>query len=295
MIKLTQIVALCIFCCILLAIKALDSGKYQNDLAERNLKGKVKLCIEFVYHEPKINDTIDTGWVYKTISSFDLKGKSQSWYLCDGAPNYRTEMAMTSSYDKEGREVDTKDSLGKIISRSTYNRNAENNLIESYWSELSSKPMFKIIYNHFGRRDSMYCYNIAGGFMGTVIYRYNKSNDMIEELRYSRNSKLTGKEIYYYNKTNLKISEMHYDSLGTKTGKMTYAYDDYGNMIMEIDSNNMYIGGERVFSVDPNNKDILIFKCSYGNFDNHHNWLREDMFYNNKIVKTFKRKIDYYP
>ncbi|MEO6851776.1 MAG: hypothetical protein ABI166_14135 [Mucilaginibacter sp.] len=297
MTKFTRAIILFAFCCLIIAIKALNSGKYQNDLKDRNLKGKVKSCIEFHYDSYKASDEIDSGWVYSTTDTFDIKGNTISSDI-SGNPSKRPvsrHLYWVDIRDNEDRKIETKGTSGKIISRSTYDRNAENNLVESIWFESSSKPMLKIIYNHSGRRDTMYNYDIVGGFMGIVVYRYNKSNDLIEQNSYSPKGKLTSKEVYDYDKNNLKISEMHYDSLGIKNSKINYAYDDYGNMTMEADSSMMYIGGNRVFNADSTNKNILIFRCTFGNFDSHHNWLREDMLYNNKIVKTYKRKIEYYP
>jgi hypothetical protein len=136
----------------------------------------------------------------------------------------------------------------------------------------------------------------SGKFMGKVIYHNNKNHDLIEEDEFYTNKEWSYKTIFNYDKNHNKIDEIRYDTKNANGTRKSYGYDDYGNMIMERDtSTEIYIGGNRIFSVDPTNKNYLIFKCKYSNFDSHKNWLRQDMFYKDSIAKTVKRVIEYYP
>ncbi len=100
---------------------------------------------------------------------------------------------------------------------------------------------------------------------------------MISEEKTDSESKQINKVISTY-KNNFKIEQTTSNNTLNRPERITYEYDDFGNMTMERDSISMiYIGGSRIFYIDPNNKNFKIYRCQYNNFDSYNNWLRQDM------------------
>ena len=296
-----KILLILLFCCtslcVLLFAIQVPSEKYQNDLKAENLKGKVKFCAEFYYKKYNPGIDIDSGYEYMSKDSFDLNGKLLS-SIISGDPTKKPIPKIHGfflSYDKEGRKTVTRDQAGQIIGFSAYSVGKKNNLVEAYSNRPGNPVMLKIIYNSDGNRDTMYQYDIVGKFMGKVIYHYDKNQDLIEEDRDYINTQWSYKTILIYDKHHHNIETIRYDAKTPNGSRKNYGYDEFGNMTMERDtSTDIYIGGNRIFSVDPSDKNFIIFKCKYSNFDNNENWLREDMFHNDTIAKTFKRVIEYY-
>jgi hypothetical protein len=297
--KMLLILFICLISlCVLSFSIQVPSGKYQNDLVAGNLKGKVKSCTKFFYDTYKSGDNIDSDYNYQLKSIFDVHGKTFS-SMMSGNPAKKPisqTLSFFPTYDEEGRNTINKDQTGQIVGFSIYTRNEKNNLVEAFSTRPNSPVMLKIIYNNKGDRDTMYQNDASGKFMGKVIYHNNKNHDLIEEDEFYTNKEWSYKTIFNYDKNHNKIDEIRYDTKNANGTRTSYGYDDYGNMIMERDtSTEIYIGGNRIFSVDPTNKNYLIFKCKYSNFDSHKNWLRQDMFYKDSIAKTVKRVIEYYP
>lgn len=276
----------------MLALKPDYPGKYQNDLLNERLKGKVKLCTEYFYEKPD-NKELDktSAWNYKSRISYNKEGNTTT---IDSYNDYTTNNVVNTmmyTYDIEGRKVMTQNNKGHIISSSVYSYNLNHRLIEDISS--GTHVNFHIIYNNYGLRDTMYVYNIVGKLNSKVIYHYDKANNKIEEDRYKPDGSLSNKEACKYDKHRNKIEEIKFDAKGIRTGKTTHQYDVEDNEIMKTDSNIIYIGGTGGRGNNQENNTYAHIYKYYG-FDKAGNWLQQNEVIDNHIIRIIKREIEYY-
>jgi len=169
-----KILLLAVICCILIypAIAQTTvpaSGKYQNDLAVGNFKGRVKGCTSRFYERPKDGE-IDTttDWRYITSWVYNEQGNILSESAGNNHISDSLKLRMKYTYDRAGRTISVMEGNGKLIDSSVYSYNANHKLIEDVW--FGQKVHFHFIYNARGRRDTMLTYDIVGKLTSVVIF-----------------------------------------------------------------------------------------------------------------------------
>lgn len=194
-----------------------------------------------------------------------------------------------NTYDKKGRIASTIDKKGGSGNFSEYSYDNKQNLIECVYSK--NRLVFRFIYNKFGKRDTMYSYDIREKLSSKVIYNYDKRSNCIQELWYKSDGSLDKINEYIYDQQNKRIQESNYDSNRIKTSKIVYTYDKRNNLILALDSNIIFIGGSPRKKLNDN---IYSRTFKYESFDKYGNWLKKSVMIDDKPVQITKREITYY-
>jgi len=268
------------------------SGKYQNDLAGGNFKGKVKTCTSYFYEKPKdgeINAT--TAWRFKTVVAYNKQSNILSISASNNHANDSAELRSKYTYDKTGRIILVTEGKGKIIDSSVYRYNTNHKLTEDIW--FGKNVMFHIIYNAYGRRDTTFIYDVIGKLMSLVTYYYDKAGNNIETDRHESDGKLQSKEVYQYDDRKNMLENIRIDANNNRTGKTTYQYDKNGDKIMQTDSNIIYIRGSGPSSNNKNDTEGNARFFTYAQYDKAGNWLQQDEQFNGVIIRRVRRTIEY--
>ncbi|HEY0668173.1 MAG TPA: hypothetical protein VGD22_08375 [Sphingobacteriaceae bacterium] len=262
------------------------SPKYQRDVIQKGLMGRVKSYTEYTYEPVKANTGV-SYLKYKSLVSFNKQGNTTAAYLHHSGKLVYQD---TCIYDKEGRETRTTIQPGHIR-KSVYSYNSKNNLVEKISSR--SVPKFIIIYNRKGYRDTLYSLTVSGKLNSKVVYHYDSRNNKTEEVQYSANGKMEYKTMYGYDSHNNKVEERRTSADGKTSYHILFKYDKRGNIIMKRDSNIIYIRGKDG-PAKKEDSDVYVRKFKYDGYDNTGNWLKQTEVLNNKIVRIIKREFEYY-
>jgi len=296
-----------ILACCIIALAASSSPGHlitrPTAIPIEHLKGKVKSVTTYTYDSVKTGRQIDSGWIFKTTELYNVNGKMTASNL--QSPKHPTSV-MLYQYNGDGRETVVTDGTGKERHRSEYGTSASGNLVQKQL--YGGKMMLMIVYNKNNQRDTTFNYDVIGKLTAKMFYHYDGNSNLSEVVtnRASRQNLVltpTGlktndsggyRDVYTYDRDHNELSETRYDADGKPQNGHRYTYDKYNNVVMQVDSNDFYIGG---FAPYTNSKtgDLHTRSFSYPVIDQHGNWLQQDALLNGVAVKTMKRKIEYYP
>ena len=252
-------------------------GVHENDLESYNLKGLVKSCTEY-HHE--INDT-------KFLKIFNPKIKQDINTTFYNREGYRTKM-MNSTID----------SSGKVIRFSSQNYDAKVRQAEASAGRRIEYDKFgpRTIYNQYGQRDTCYNPDKNGKLKLALVYHYDKNHNVISVEKHDHENIIIGKPVYKtlyrYDKFNNLIEELDLGKKGERVSKKSYRYDSRGNVLLRIDSAVRGIGDSNKSTKPTSN--IHITSYAYKFFDKAGNWLQQTTIVNNERSYSTKRKIKYY-
>jgi hypothetical protein len=273
--------------CLTLGFRAFELDK--NDLANQNLKGKVKKVV--TYNKEYGGDGASLSrWVFH----YNIQGNTSEFAIYDITKVEKLFIGWRYTYDSQGREVSVSNELGEVMSTCVYGYNIKNNLTKKIYSRPEKHPTIYIVYNQRNTPDSTFSYDIAGQFMQSSLYDYDAVGNLIAQSSYKSNSVPDSKTVYKYDSNHQKIQETRYTSKG-KESWTTFKYDDKGNVIMEVDSNVMRTGsGARIIPVHNVSLTGNTRTFIYYNFDKAGNWLEKKELINDVLYRTNKREIEYY-
>jgi YD repeat-containing protein len=257
-------------------------GKYQNDLKDENLKGKVKFYTSYLYN----NEAMDKPASYGFKVNYNKQGNITSTYIYNGK---NAVQKINYAYDTAGRKTLTTNQSGHIMSQSTYSYDSRDRIIEVISS--GTHASMRIIYNSRGYRDTMFSYDLRGNFHSKVIYHYDDQGNNTGVDRYGQDGRLEQKQTRKFDKQHQTLEEIEYGTTGVRESKVQFRYDSKGNQVMEIDSNKFYVGGSPM-NKGTNNTYFRIY--NYVSYDKTGNWLQRNEVLNNKISRIEKREIEYY-
>lgn len=296
--------------------------KPKSDLAQKNLKGKIKSLIETRFNtvekfgEPQKGSLID-----KNSHKYNLTGNEIEFvtYGSDG----KIESNHTTKYDNKGNKIEVKDYDMPLESNETitYKYDSKNNLIEEVSSN-DKKTVYK--YNSQNRLIDKSEFNkYINGFklVGKDTYKYDEKGNQIEFNSYNGDGSLRSKTLTKYDNTNNTKEWDSYSSDGTLNSKSLNKYDEKSNLL-EIRSYNFKGNLDNISTMKYNEFGIMIemntgleYKEFYkydnngneieysagGNkkfyqytFDKMGNWIKQTEFENNKPTLLIERIIEYY-
>ena len=242
----------------------------KNDLRFANLKGSVKSCTAIDYE-------IDDPKFLKVFNPKIKASKTNTFYNRQG---FRTKQVFIII----GKN-------GDIINSSSTTYDAKLKEAKLLTEQLNA-------HNKISWRDTSYYIDKAGrkSKIGN-INQYDKNNNLVIQYLYPDDNdiyigKKVYKKIYRYNKHNNLIEEIDFGKKGERVSKTTYRYDSRGNELLRIDSAVMRIGNSTKFNKTTNN--IYTFSSTYKNFDKAGNWLQQIIIVNNERSYSTKRIIKYY-
>lgn len=250
-------------------------------------KGPVKSITTFSYNTPRAGGGIDSDWQYKSMVTYNRQGKQTA--SCTYSRN-GSQQAINYTYNTDGRQLATAYQSGKEISRSEYSRDTQNNLVENIWFD--TRRMFRIIYSKAGDRDTMYTFDAAGKLYKKVVYHFDNAHHTTEEIWNNSNGAIDYRQVYTYDKKGNRLSQTRYNADNSIHSNQHNTYDDNDNLLIQTDSNNVYIGG--FGNYDNLNGDVHTRVFRYPIIDSHGNWLQEDAMRNGVAMRTQKRQIEYY-
>lgn len=171
------------------------SNKINNDLNVSKLNGPVKSLLEIDYSK---------SGEYKTYISYNIKGNvfEQSSFNPDGSLIKKWEY----SYNN----------LNQKISRSCY----------VLKDSLSGISHYK--YNTNGKITEEALFDAAAGLVSKLENRFDKNQNLIEQIFSTLKNKILGSIIYKYDKKNKLIEELQSDSVQHKNIKISYTYSRDG-------------------------------------------------------------------
>jgi len=245
------------------------AGEEKTDLQNERLKGKVKSCTTY-------NHEINSPKFLKVFNSEIKQDINTTFYNTKG---YRTKM-MYSIVDKNDKVI-------RYFSRTYDTKNRQT----------KSSEVHKTVYNNIGKRDSVFGVNKAGKLTLIDVFQYDKKNNLVIAYRYINDNEIyIGKKVYKvlykYDKFDNLIEEIDLGKKGERVSKKSYQYDSRGNILLEIDSAVMRIGNENMLTKNKN--DIYTVSYTYKNFDRADNWLQQTTVVNNERSYSTTRIIKYY-
>ena len=205
---------------------------------------------------------------YSTLLAFDgLNGKVKSvtktTFHAQRKKGVVTKVAMGNMYKT------SYDSIGNGIERKYFN------------SESKLQTLTKYQIDHTRKSNQAIVYSPTKSIIKTLTFRYDKNQNLIEEIGYNSKHQLVSKQIYQYNQKGEVASEIKYGANNQFDIKTSYIYDSSGFPIVT----KFY---------RPENIIIIECKTSYSNIDINKNWLKSIEQTNKGSLFIVERKIEYY-
>jgi len=261
----------------------------KNDLANQNLKGKVKKVV--TYNKEYAGDSAISS---KRVSHYNIQGNTSKYSFYYIRQVEKLFMSHMYTYDTRGRKITTSNESGEVISTSVYGYNSKHNLTERIYFRPEKHVSAYIVYNRSNGRDSIFSYDTAGKFSWSAVYAYDTEGNLIEETTYKSNGAKDYKTLYKYDSNHHKLQEAVYSPKG-KDRWATFQYDDNGNVIIQIDSNeNRMEGGLGIIPIHNVRLNGSKTTFVYTNFDKAGNWLEKKELINGVLYRSSKREIEYY-
>lgn len=205
---------------------------------------------------------------YANLLALDgLKGKVKSMtkttFHAQRKKGVITKVAMGNLYKT------SYDSLGNGIERKYFNSESKLQTLTKYQIDKTRKSNQAIVFSP------------TKSIIKTLTFRYNKNQNLIEEIGYNSKNQILSKQIFQYNSKGELASEIKYGSNNKFDIKTTYTYDKSG-----FSMNTKFY--------QPENTMIIECKTTYSNIDQHGNWLKSIEQTNKGSLFIVERKIEYY-
>ncbi|MDC0339067.1 hypothetical protein OAN33_05975 [Flavobacteriales bacterium] len=266
-----------------------DSSKnIDNDLAELDLKGKVKSIREIPYNViekfGKVEKVSVDEFGDNNLIKFNNLGKGTEFieYYEDGSLSSK----YTYKYDDNGNQIE-----------------------ENYYNSdgvLSSKDTYK--YDVNGNHNEGESYNSDGGLISKYLYKHDEDGNIIEEIDFDSNGILEYKTIFKYDDKGNPIEENNYKSDGSLVSKNTYKYDDKGNQIEENVFNSdgslyykstskYHSNGDKIEMDTESYRDEITERYTFTyeyTYDSEGNWIKQIGLVDGKPEILIERDIEYY-
>ena len=254
------VLALLVISCSSVSKKTIDQNanhKQNNDWAEMNLKGEVKLMREIKYKTVEKDGEVQKGERKDSvIYVFNDRGNiiDANSYKPDGSLDWK----YTYKYDGYGNKI-------------------ERNL---YKPDGSLGAKYTSTYDSNGNIVEDMSYHPDGSLRWKSIYRNDSNGNIIEENMYKPDGGLDWKYVWKYDKNGNKIETNWYKPDGSLTSKQTYKHDDNMNQV----ERNSY-----------NRDGSLKAKYTYKyDCDKTLNWIKRIELENDAPVSIWEREIEYF-
>ena len=112
-----------------------------------------------------------------------------------------------------------------------------------------------------------------------TFFKYDVKGNILEENHFNVAGNLIDKIIYTYNELGQLISKERIDAKAISNERYTYEYNNSGQIIIE-----------NHFSFLLNST----YKSLYLSFDNAGNWLKSELYKNDKLIEIYERELEYY-
>jgi hypothetical protein len=249
-------------------------------------KGKIKSVTWYFFNAPVII-TIKhpKSWVTVLESHYDTAGRVTWEYMHGRSLKNNSSDTIRYTYDKEGRTL-------KIYSKNwvtvnySYRYDKQNNLVVTD-NNLKHAPVVEII-NEENRTDTIFDYDISGGYMGKVIHKYNADKTVLNLTRLNKDGGLQDQSIQILDDQNRLIDLIVIEGEFRITHN-TYKYDKYG--YIRIDSNQRFNEGPPGKKVADR---IYSYTYKYEKLDKLDNPLITSLLIDDKYILIGKTKYKYY-
>jgi hypothetical protein len=272
-----------------IAISGCKDKSTQNiDLAELNLKGKVKMVKSLSYHAVDNGGEITKGdparkfsWEKDNITHFNIQGYISEVHCL--TPENGIVAKKIVEFNEKGfpAEESQYDANGILLFRRVFSSDAKGNKIDEFNYDSECKLQFKsssTLDKRFNEIESTW-YDSEGTIESKWKSKYDKNNNRIEMTRIDENGDLIAQFKFEYNNKGWITVEKEINSSGLEIYNKKYKYDNYGHKLEEI--------------IQHKNGDITIWAYEYS-LDKKNNWTKRIEFQNAIPKYIVFREIEYY-
>ncbi|GMN05129.1 hypothetical protein MTsPCn5_05170 [Croceitalea sp. MTPC5] len=226
-----------------------------NDLAKKNLKGKVEKTISH-YYEPILNgegiekgekkntfiyaynedgnEVLYDGGHYQTISEYNEKGFKNRLYLTDGDKIYQSVEIVVDSNGQRRSEV-IYDIRKNILGKRTYRKKENQVEMTEFGHTNDTIPKEVIIYDQQENKIHKEKYNPQGDKLLSIDYMYDGSGRVVRESQFNfKPWTLFTETKFQYNENGDVSYKRTLSSQNTEEFKYDYVYDSERNWIKRI-------------------------------------------------------------
>ncbi len=266
--------------------------KAENDLIQQNLKGRVSsISISEYSVIVKFGEAQKSSLESKSLYKYNDYGNITEWNLFNSDGSLFAKF--TSKHDNNGNRTESNNynSDGSLKSKSiwTYKYDEKGNKKEEICFHYDSNDRFldKLIWV-FKYDDKGYLYEQIGGISDSLydrkfIYKYDSIGNVTEEEYLNKTDEnLNSKETYKYNSSDNRVENKSYNSQGSLETKWSYRYNNNGD-----------ITEEEYFSYTINGSNAKT-TYEYDEYDKTENWIKRKQLFNDKPITIIEREIEYF-
>jgi hypothetical protein len=259
-----------------------------NDLAELNLNGKVKLVKSLSYLAIEDGSEILTGdparkfsWEKDNIIIFTPKGYISEIHCLnpeDGVVAKKMVQFNEKGFPEEESQYDAN---GILVFKRVFTSDSRGNKIDEFNYDSDFKLQFKsssTLDKRFNEVESTW-YDSEGSIESKWISKYDNKNNRIEMTRFDENGELIAQFKFSYSKQGWITGETEINSSGIEVSSKNYNYDNYGHKVEEI--------------IKTKNGNVTIWSYLY-DLDKENNWIKRIEFENAIPRYIVVREIEYF-
>jgi hypothetical protein len=279
--------------------------KYKNDLAQQNLKGKVKSVVEARYKAATENGKTLYVLTSKDICNYDLSGNHTEILTFDekgnlyrkqtycyneheqiteqGRYNFKDNTADITEYQYNDKGENfywfRHDGQGNFLSKGSLYYDERGNIAESTWKDTTAVTM-RETFKYDAANNPIECRTMSsdGVEKDRIVMKYDKHNNQTERWFYCQDTILFYSVVQEYD-NNKNVTEQNYYNPRIGKTRSTRKYDIHGNL-----------AAIQSYSADHPSETTY----TYG-YDDAGNWIKQTEFDENGQAKEMtKREIIYY-
>lgn len=235
-----------------LFITFLGHSQPKTDLQKENLRGNVlsvrEIAYEVTYNEQgqMVNGEIEDNTALNSLIIFNKQGYITENIFYDIENKEESRVKITHFTTQGARQEAVWEEKGGVSTKATFQYDEKGNLSEEILHHKEGNHHSKYKYDEKGNliKINFTIKSLESDFIFEYLFKYNKKNQVIEEISYNKDKQMISKILKKYNKQGdyIKKTELFPDENSKKKEKLSkvthsyqYTYDKNGNWIKKIE------------------------------------------------------------